>query len=59
VRGAKLLEDMFDDLSKGRVRYHKVQHGLALTEWLIENAPDELVEVAELIQSLLPEDEMP
>jgi hypothetical protein len=59
VRGAKLLEDMFDELSEGRVRYHKVQHGLALTKWFVEKDPDELAEVAELIQSLLPKDEIP
>jgi hypothetical protein len=37
VRRAKLLEDMFYDLSEGRVRYDKVEHGLALTKWVIQS----------------------
>ncbi len=55
VDSAKLLDDMFNELSEARVSYnnYKVAHGLALTKWILENAPHELQEVAELIGSKL------
>jgi len=54
VRGAKVLEDMFDELSEGTVAYDKVTHGLALTEWIIEYAPEDLEEIKVLIETVLP-----
>ncbi len=53
VNGAKLLSDLFTHFSETRVRYDKVRDGAALTEWLLENAPAELHEVAELISRAL------
>ena len=49
VDAAKLLKDLFDDLSDSRAAYDKIAHGAALTRWLCENAPEDLREVAALI----------
>ncbi len=49
AHGARFLKDMFDDLSERRVQYDKVAHGVALTEWLLDNAPDSLAEIAALL----------
>jgi predicted ATPase len=53
VHGAKILADIFREFSDCRVGYDKVLYGLALTEWIVENAPNDLDEVAEVIQSML------
>ena len=53
VDAARLLKDLFDELSESRVAYDKVAHGFVLTRWLCENAPDDLREVAELIEHRL------
>lgn len=53
VHGAKILSDIFKELSDYCVEYDKVTYGLALTKWLVENAPDDLVEVADIIRSRL------
>ncbi|OKH35014.1 hypothetical protein NIES2101_38085 [Calothrix sp. HK-06] len=51
VHGAKVLEDIFSNLSDNRVCFDKVKHGVLLTEWIINNAPSDLEEVAELIKT--------
>ncbi|HEV2883104.1 MAG TPA: AAA family ATPase [Pyrinomonadaceae bacterium] len=53
VHGAKLLNDLFSTLSEARVTYVKTEHSVKITEWLIENAPQELTEVIELISDKL------
>ncbi len=53
VHGAKLLNDLFSALSEARVTYFKTEHSVKITEWLIENAPEELKEIAELISGKL------
>jgi hypothetical protein len=53
VHGAKLLNDLFSTLSEARVTYVKTEHSVKITEWLIENAPEELTEVSELISDKL------
>ena len=53
VRGATLLTDLFSELSETRVRYDKVRDGVALTEWLLTNAPEDLREVAQKIEQTL------
>lgn len=53
VHGAKILEDLFSDLSETRVQYEKTKHSVAITEWLIDNAPEQLEELAELISSIV------
>lgn len=53
VDGAKMLEDIFSELSENRVAYRKTNHSVALTEWLIQNDPEALREVANLLSGLL------
>ncbi len=53
VHGARILKSLFSHFSEGRVNYDKVAHGVALTTWIIEHAPDDLKELAELIQRVL------
>lgn len=53
VHGAKLLTDIFKYFSENRVEYDKVTYGIALTEWILENAPEDLAEVAKIINSML------
>ncbi len=53
VHGAKLLKDLFQDLSETRVSYDKVVHGSALTRWLCDEAPEDLQELARLIKERL------
>lgn len=54
VRGDRLLADLFSQLSQQRVQYDKVRHGVGLTDWLLDHAPDDLREVAQLITRALP-----
>lgn len=53
VHGARLLEDIFKEFSENRVIFDKVDHGVELTNWIIENAPADLKEVTELIKQVL------
>jgi len=53
VHGAKVLDDIFQELSEARVLYDKVVHGTELTRWLCDNAPDDLRELASLIEDRL------
>ena len=53
VHGAKLLNDLFSTLSGGRYTYDKIRYGLALTNWLVQNRPEELNEVAQLLDETL------
>jgi hypothetical protein len=55
VDAARLLIDLFNDLTNARVNYEKVSHGAKLTEWLIENDPDALEELSELLTDMLEE----
>ena len=54
VRGARILAALFSELSEQRVAYDKVQHGIALPEWLLEHSPQELDDVGQLIEGTLP-----
>jgi energy-coupling factor transporter ATP-binding protein EcfA2 len=53
VDGAKVLTDLFVDLSETRVVYHKSTHGEALTRWLCDNDPEVLKELVSLIENRL------
>jgi hypothetical protein len=53
IDGAKVLKEIFASLSETRVQYDKVKHSLALTEWIIENAPGELAGIAALLNQIL------
>ena len=53
VHGAKLLGDLFEKLTDARVVYDKVKHGAKLTDWVIQNAPSDLSELAAYLKALL------
>jgi hypothetical protein len=53
VDGARVLKEIFSELSETRTDYEKVRHGIALTEWLIANSPADLHEVTQLLQDAL------
>ncbi|MDX6290074.1 MAG: hypothetical protein QOH42_1873, partial [Blastocatellia bacterium] len=55
IDGAAVFDGMFSALSDKRVTYLKVVHGLALTDWLIENDPKSLEELVDLLVSILNE----
>ena len=51
----KLLEDLFDELSGVNMVYQKTVHSIALTDWLLDNRPSSLTELANYIQELTPQ----
>lgn len=53
VHGAKVLEDIFKELSENRINFDKIEYGVALTEWIIDNSPEDLREIADLLASAL------
>lgn len=53
IHGALILDDIFKELSEQRYCYEKTTHAVALTEWLIENSPEELDEVVKSIKKIL------
>ncbi len=53
VDAPKLLSDLFSELSGNTLAYNKVQHSLALTEWILENAPGQLQEIADILAAKL------
>jgi hypothetical protein len=52
VHSAKLLHDMFDELTDARFIYRKTTHSVALTEWLIEHRPERLAELMEFVRGI-------
>lgn len=52
VNGAKLLHDLFTELSDTRVAFDKVKHGLALTRYLIRNPTHALSELADMLKGI-------
>jgi hypothetical protein len=53
VDGAKLLHDLFDELAEQRVKYEKVKHGLLLTRFLIKNPSAELLELVQMLSTIV------
>lgn len=49
IHGAKLLEDTFRYFAKEFLPYRKTTHSVKLTEWIIENEPNELEELVQLL----------
>jgi recombinational DNA repair ATPase RecF len=41
-------------ITEARVSYDKVTHGVLLTEWIIENAPQDFKELVSLLNVLIP-----
>jgi hypothetical protein len=53
INGAIVWQDLFVDISNTRVHYEKVSHGLKITEWLIQNEPSAIQDVAHLLVGIL------
>jgi hypothetical protein len=53
IDAAAVLRDIFGELSTNQVRYDKVKHSTDLTRWIVENAPQDLQEVADLLARVL------
>jgi energy-coupling factor transporter ATP-binding protein EcfA2 len=55
IHAGNVLRDLFSELSRDKapVVFDKVRHATALTEWLIQNAPSDLSEVANAIEGAL------
>ncbi len=53
VHGARLIEDLFSELSGQRVTYQKPQHALQLTKYVCERAPGALAEILQLLKLML------
>lgn len=53
VHGAKLLRDLFADLTDYKIEYSKTRDSVALTNEILKKSPEKLAEIQELIQNLL------
>jgi len=53
INGVKVLREIFSELSETRVAFDKLKHSVALAEWLIDNAPNDLAEIKELLLDIL------
>jgi predicted ATPase len=54
IDGARVLKEIFEELSETRVAYDKVRHSVALTRWLIDHEPAQLQEISDLLAAVLP-----
>lgn len=59
VKAAKLLAALFGHFSKATLNYEsrKVEYGVMLTKWLLDNKPDVFTGIAGIVFDLLPEDD--
>ncbi|MHC5775223.1 AAA family ATPase [Nostoc sp.] len=53
IHGAKILESMFKELCDNKLEFRKTKHSYKLTEWLVENKPDFLSDLAEELGNTL------
>ena len=53
VHAAKLLNDLFDELTGARVHYDKIKHGMKLTNFIIEKSPEDLAELGQFLIRLI------
>jgi predicted ATPase len=53
VDAARLLGDLFGELTDTKESYNKVVHSIALTDWLIEHSPEDLRPIADLLTGIL------
>ncbi|MBW4425899.1 MAG: ATP-binding protein [Nostoc desertorum CM1-VF14] len=53
IHGAKILESMFQELCNNKLEFRKTKHSYKLTEWLVENKPNFLSELAEELKNSL------
>jgi hypothetical protein len=50
---AKVLKEVFYELSENKVSYDKVRHGLRLTEWILKNEPKDFEDLLTFLKKLL------
>lgn len=53
IDGARVLSEIFSELSETRVAFEKTKHSVALTKWLVRNDPGSLREIGALLGGLL------
>ena len=53
IRADKVLEFLFGNLSEHRVEYLKTRDSVALAKWLLENYPEDLSEIGEILKTAL------
>jgi ABC-type multidrug transport system ATPase subunit len=53
VHAAELLAKLFSGLSAKTVEYRKTTHSVKLTEWLLENKPEQLAELKDFLLKIL------
>ncbi|MBN3951067.1 MAG: AAA family ATPase [Nostoc sp. NMS7] len=53
IHGANILSSLFQDLCENKLEFRKTKHSKKLTEWLVENKPDFLSELAEELRNFL------
>ena len=53
IDAAKLLTDLFNELTEAKIAYKKTTHSYALTKWLIENKPEFLSEMSDFLKGIL------
>ncbi len=53
VHGAKLLDTLFKDLAETRVEYRKTVHSVEITELLLQEMPEQFVEIVSILKELL------
>jgi predicted ATPase len=54
IHGAKLLHQLFLDLTETRVEYSKTKHSVDITKELLKTNPGHFSEITEILQDLLP-----
>jgi predicted ATPase len=57
INAAKLLSMLFEELSSGLLKFNKTEHSIMLTEWLLENDPEQFVELVQFLRHIFEEGE--
>jgi energy-coupling factor transporter ATP-binding protein EcfA2 len=55
VDGARILKDIFGELSENRVYYQKMTHSVAITDWILQHRREEFRDLATWLVGVLPE----
>lgn len=51
--GAKLLEQLFSELTESKISFDKTTHSVELTRWLVEHKPDVFSDLKEIVNQFL------
>jgi len=57
IDAAKILSDLFLDLSENRVEFDKIRHNVKLTDWLVDHDPEGFCELIDLLDTILSENQ--